>query len=128
MSGFEISPASITASHTVQRYGDGKFGIADEVYKGSVIVFSDHAQLWPVQSTEDITASSLLAIVERSDDVDILVLGCGERFGPPPQDLRAALKEHGIVLEWMDTGAACRTFNVLLSEARRVAAALIAVV
>lgn len=127
MPGIEISPATITETHNIQRYGNGQFGIAGTAYKGSVIVFADQAHLWGKMAGEVISTNDLKLITDRSDDVDILVLGCGERFSPPPQDLRAGLKEHGIVLEWMDTGAACRTYNVLLSEARRVAAALIAV-
>jgi len=59
--------------------------------------------------------------------LDVLLVGCGPRFLPPPAGLVRALRESGIGLEWMDTGAACRTFNVLLAEERRVAAALIAV-
>jgi uncharacterized protein len=54
------------------------------------------------------------------------VLGCGAAFGRPDADLRSALRAYGIVTEPMDTRAACRTFNVLLAEDRRVAAALIA--
>jgi uncharacterized protein len=55
-----------------------------------------------------------------------LILGLGPRFLMVPAELRQALKGHGIAVEAMDTGAACRTFNVLLAEDRRVAAALIA--
>ncbi len=55
------------------------------------------------------------------------MLGCGARFAPPPKGLREGLKAQGVALEWMDTGAACRTFNVLLAEDRGAAAALIAV-
>ena len=54
------------------------------------------------------------------------MLGCGAAFGQPTAELRAALRAQGIVTEAMDTRAACRTFNVLLAEDRRVAAALIA--
>ena len=61
------------------------------------------------------------------DGVEILVVGCGAPFEPPPSGLREGLSEKGVVLEWMDTGAACRTFNVLLAEDRACAAALIAV-
>jgi uncharacterized protein len=53
------------------------------------------------------------------------LLGLGRRMGLVASDLRAALKASGIVIEAMDTGAACRTFNVLLGEERRVAAALL---
>ena len=61
------------------------------------------------------------------DGVEILVVGCGALFEPPPSGLREGLSKKGVVLEWMDTGAACRTFNVLLAEDRACAAALIAV-
>ena len=57
----------------------------------------------------------------------ILLIGCGTTFFPPPKSLRNALKNIGTALEWMDTGAACRTFNVLLAENRNVVSALIAV-
>lgn len=56
-----------------------------------------------------------------------MIVGCGKTFFPPPEAARAVAKAAGVALEWMDTGAACRTFNVLLGEERRVAAALIAV-
>ena len=59
--------------------------------------------------------------------VDILLLGCGPKMTLVPTDLRRALRSEGMVVEPMDTGAACRTFNILLAEERRVAAALIAV-
>ena len=57
----------------------------------------------------------------------ILVIGCGAMGKAPPPDLRAKLKAWDISLEWMNTGAACRTFNVLLTEEREAVAALIAV-
>jgi uncharacterized protein len=59
--------------------------------------------------------------------IELLLLGCGPRMALIPSTLRAALRAKGIVLEPMDTGAACRTYNVLAAEGRKVAAALIAV-
>ena len=69
---------------------------------------------------------SLAPIVAAAPAVELLILGLGPRFLPVPAALRQALKDQGIALEAMDTGAACRTYNVLLAEDRRVAAALIA--
>jgi uncharacterized protein len=111
----------------VQSYGDGRFRIAGELYVGSVLIFPEKTQPWPVTAIADMTTASLRPITALADTPDILVVGCGERFVPPPADLRQGLRAHGIVMEWMDTGAACRTFNVLLGEARHVAAALLAV-
>ena len=77
--------------------------------------------------TGDITLNSLKDIATGSH-VEILIIGCGPAFQAPPAALRDGLrKDWGVVLEWMDTGAACRTFNVLLAEDRACAAALIAV-
>ncbi len=70
---------------------------------------------------------SLKPVTDLEDIPDILIVGCGEKFVPPIVKLKDELRDCGIVMEWMDTGAACRTFNVLLGESRHVAAALIAV-
>jgi len=61
----------------------------------------------------------------RAWRVDVLLLGLGARVRPIPPEVRSALKQAGIVIEAMDTGAACRTYSVLLAEDRRVAAALL---
>jgi uncharacterized protein len=90
-----------------------------------VLVFTEETRAWDVSSADAIAIGSLAAILEAAPP--ILVIGCGPRFVAPPKGLRQALKAEGIVLEWMDTGAACRTFNVLLAEDRGAAGALIAV-
>ncbi len=111
----------------IQSYGDGQFRVTGEVYQGSILVFPDQTQLWPVESIADISMDTLQDVITASDEVDILLVGCGVRFQTVPKGLRQALKVAGIVLEWMDTGAASRTFNVLVAEERRVAAAILAV-
>jgi len=89
-------------------------------------VFAERTVAWSVGEAADITLESLAEAIGASD-VDILIIGCGAAFEPPPKGLRGSLKEEGVALEWMDTGAACRTFNVLLAEDRAAAVALIAV-
>ncbi len=123
----DIDPVIPPGRQLVQKYGDGRFTITTVVLEGSVIVFPEETTPWSVQSAEDITIESLSAITNKADDFDIVLIGAGPKFGRIPLDLRKALKEFGLVMEWMDTGAACRTFNVLIAEERRVAAALIAV-
>ena len=78
---------------------------------------------WSVSQACAVTIESLPETIGRG----ILLVGCGAAFVAEPVGLRAALKARGIVLEWMDTGAASRTFNVLVLEGRDVTAALIAV-
>lgn len=112
----------------MQGYGDGGFRVSGgKRIEGSQILFPEAAVPWSVSSATDITLESLSAAIDKADEIDILIVGCGAEFQPIPDELRQGLKKHGIVLEWMDTGAACRTFNVLLVEERPVAAALIAV-
>jgi len=123
----DMDPVVPQGQQLVQKYGDGRFTISTVVFEGSVVVVPEETTPWSVQSTEDITIESLSAITDQADDFDIVLIGAGPKFSRIPLDLRKALKEFGLVLEWMDTGAACRTFNVLVAEERRVAAALIAV-
>jgi uncharacterized protein len=110
----------------IQAHRKGGFTIAGVRYEGSVLVLADRTFPWAVRELAALTMESLAPITATAEGVDILVLGCGAASGQPGADLRAALRAHGIVTEAMDTRAACRTFNVLLAEDRRVAAALIA--
>lgn len=82
---------------------------------------------WPIGGLEQISLDSLAPLFETDPVPSILLMGCGAKFANEPVGLRAGLREKGVVLEWMDTGAACRTFNVLLTDGRTVAAALLAV-
>ena len=86
----------------------------------------DRTELWPVSSLGAATLDRFAPVVARGD-VEILLLGCGRRMGIVPPALRQGLRASGIVVDAMDTGAACRTYNVLLAEERRVAAALIGI-
>ena len=88
-------------------------------------MFWEETIAWTVADAEEVTIEALEPILTA--DASLLVVGCGERFRPPPKGLRDQLKARGMALEWMDTGAACRTFNVLLAEERGAVAALIAV-
>ena len=78
---------------------------------------------WPPQTLDELDARHIDALAEL--DPEIVLLGCGERLRWPDPALTAPLLECGIGVEIMDTGAACRTFNILISERRNVAAALL---
>jgi uncharacterized protein len=123
----DITPPVPLGRQLIQGYGGGGFRIAGEAYVGSMVVCPDRSYGWAVTSYEEITVASLSDVIAESAGIEVLLIGCGARMGMPRADIRDALKEHSIVPEWMDTGAACRTFNVLLAEDRAVAAALIAV-
>ncbi|WP_033069967.1 Mth938-like domain-containing protein [Thalassospira australica] len=123
----EVSPLVAEGRKLVTSYGDGLFRFGEETVTGSILLFPEAVYSWGVTSTEDITPQSFSRIIENAEEIDILLLGMGSQLTPVPLAWRQALKEHGIVIEPMDTGAACRTYNVLVAEARRVAAAMIAV-
>jgi uncharacterized protein len=89
-------------------------------------VFPDRVMSWEVEAPGDLSLDRLQAIRAAVPLPDILVLGLGSRFSAVLAELRAGVRVWGPVLEPMATPAACRTYNVLLAEERRVAAALIA--
>ena len=123
----DVTPAIPENRQLIEGYGDGRFRITGEVYDGSVIVFPERAVTWPVTGIAEVTLDSLSAVTQGPDEVELLLLGCGARTQLITKAFRQPLRDAGVVLEPMDTGAAARTFNVLMAEERRVAAALIAV-
>jgi len=123
----DITPILLQGRQLIEGYGGGRFRVAGTAYDGSVLVFADATMPWPVTDFDDITAEVLAPVVDRAAEIDILIVGCGARFRAPDRALFQHLADSGIALEMMDTGAACRTFNLLLSDDRLVAAALIAV-
>lgn len=127
MSGLDITPTVAPGRQLIQAYGDGGFRVSGQRHAGSLLVFRERTLAWAVKHRDDITVESLSAVIEAGDAVRILLIGAGRGVAEPAPLVRDALREHGVVAEWMDTGAACRTFNVLASEDRQVAAALIAV-
>ena len=122
----EIAPVDPRGRSVVQSYGEGRFRISGTVYAGSVIVLLDTVLAWPEGDRGELSIGSLTPAVDAELAVEILLIGTGKTMRPLDPGLRAALKSRGIVGDAMDTGAACRTFNVLAGEDRRVAAALIA--
>lgn len=125
----DITPLVPEGRQVIEGYGKGRFRIAGAVYSGSMLVFPGRVEPWAVADIQTLTEGTLSSIIEagRGGEVELLLLGCGPRLVPVAPAIRSALKQAGIGVEPMDTGAACRTFNVLMAEGRRVAAALIAV-
>ena len=120
----EIKPVITPGRPYIERYGPGGFKISGAVFTGAVLILPDSAQAWPIASMAELRPESLAPAAEHGG-VEILLLGCGQRMVLVPPLLRKALRDVGIVIDAMDTGAACRTYNVLVAEERRVAAALL---
>ena len=113
-----------TGQFQIRAYGVGQITVNDEVLTQSLILSAETLlRDWPPQRFEDITAEHLRAAVELNPE--ILILGTGARIRFPHPRITAELQARGIGVEIMDTAAACRTYNVLVGERRRVAAALL---
>lgn len=108
----------------IQSYHDGGFVVSGVRHEGSLLVLPDRVLPWPVRSIEELTPESLEPL--RAAALDILVIGTGAGFSLVGAELRATVRAWGPVIEAMATNAACRTYNILLAEERRVAAAVIA--
>ena len=121
----DISPPVLKNRQLIQAYGDNGFRIADQRYDHPVIVMPDRTVPWTGGDVAAITPDSLEPLRNAEPPVELLLIGCGRSIAFVPAGLRQALRDWGIVIDAMDTGAACRTYNVLLTEERRVAAALI---
>lgn len=109
----------------IQSYGENGFKVSGHRHQGSILVLPDATRDWFVGSAAEITLPSLQPIIDALPAVEILIIGCGVNLVRPPVTLGEVLKTKAIGVEAMDTGAACRTYNLLAGEGRRVAAALV---
>ena len=117
----ELTQVTQPGRQVIERYGPSGFRVSGQIHLGPVLVFADRTITWLDAA---ITEAALAPVIAHGG-VELLLLGLGRRMAPIKPALRAALKAHGIAVEAMDTGAACRTYNLLLAEDRRVAAALL---
>jgi uncharacterized protein len=120
----DLTPVATAGRQIIERYGTSGFRVSGVIHHGPVLVFPDLTVPWHVESASDVTVESLSPVIEHGG-VGVLLLGLGRSTSAVPAVLRSALRAARIALEPMDTGAACRTYNVLVAEDRRVAAALI---
>ena len=125
----DVTPLIPEGRQMVDAYGDGGFKVSGTAYRGAVIVFPTRSVSWAVTDFAALTLDDFAPILAagRDGEVSLMLLGCGPRMLLLPGALRQGLRSAGIVSEVMDTGAACRTYNVLLAEGRQVCAAMLAV-
>ncbi len=118
----DVTPLIRQGQQIIQGYSGGSFRVSGRVYAGPVIVFPDYVEEW---ASPGLGADSFSAMAARRDELDVVLAGTGKTMQILMPDTRRALKDMGLAVEFMDTGAACRTYNVLMAEGRRVAAALL---
>ncbi len=123
----DLLPRIAADRQVINAYGDGGFRISGTRWTESVLVFPGQTLSWGIPDIKAMTIASLEPVFAAGGDVEILLLGCGPSMVFIDKALRAEVRSRGPVIEALDTGAACRTYNLLMGEGRRVAAALIPV-
>ena len=123
----EIRDAHFPGRVPIDTYGNGGFRFADMSHRGSLLCLPSGVYGWSVEEGDPLTADVFQRVIDEAAGIEFLLVGTGRNIRPLPAALRAALKARGISSDPMGTGAAVRTYNIMLGEARPVAAALIAV-
>jgi len=108
----------------VERYGIGGFRISGKQWRGSVLILTNRVTPW--SSAIHLATPQPLIDVLAADGVEMLIVGFGDSNRLIPAFVRNSFKEAGLMLEGMDTGAACRTYNLLAGERSAVGALLAA--
>jgi uncharacterized protein len=111
------------ASNSIRAYSEGEILVNDKTIRHSVIITPDLVQTWEPQHIDELTAEHCRQLGELHPEV--VIIGTGKTLKFPPQQLTVTLQTQGIGVEIMAHDAACRTFNILLAEDRRVVAGLI---
>lgn len=118
----------IPGQYPVDGYGSGGFVFAGMSHMGSILALPSGIWAWRIASFDAVTPAALQRIFdEPANAIDILLFGTGEALRPLPKDVRAALAARSMRADPMATAHAISTYNILLGERRKVAAALIAV-
>ncbi|MDB5459664.1 MAG: hypothetical protein JWO72_1405 [Caulobacteraceae bacterium] len=120
--------AELRQPPSIDAYGGGGFRVSGRRIEGSILILDDKLYSWPVASLAQLGPDDIAPVLAAGlSQVEFLLLGVGARVAPPPPALRKVLQDAGLGLEVMDTATAARVYNVLVSEGRRLAAALIAI-
>ena len=125
--GIVIREAHFPGRAPIEAYGNGGFRFADMSHRGSILCLPSGVYGWEPADPLALDASDFARVLAEASGIEILLVGTGTDLRPLPGPLRMSLKDAGISSDPMSTGAAVRTYNVLLAEDRAVAAALIAV-
>lgn len=122
----DITPLIKEGQKVIQSYGEGYLRINGQRYEGALFVTPDQVVSWEYSgSAADITNGNFEDLHQYLDDIDVLLLGCGKAMARIDRTIHEKLRAINVSLDVMDTAAACRTYNVLMAEGRRVAAALL---
>jgi len=122
-----MGSAFLPGQHAIDGYRAGGFHFGGMSHRGSILALPSGIRDWPVGAMSELSIASLDAVfAEQKGEIELLLVGAGESPAPLPRDIRAALNAAGIRADVMATRHAVPTYNLLLGERRKVAAALIA--
>lgn len=111
----------------IDAYGDGGFRFGGMSHRGSLLCFPDGIWAWAVGDAKQLNENALAAVFNRAQTLDFFLIGAGRDPWLLPETLRQRFRDLSLSVDTMPTGAAVRTYNILLAENRRVGAGLIAV-
>ncbi|MET0444553.1 MAG: MTH938/NDUFAF3 family protein [Pseudorhodoplanes sp.] len=127
MAGEASSVPHFPGQAVIETYGRGGFRFAGMSHRGSLLCVPSGIYGWAVTAPESITADSLAPVLTEATRIGLLLIGTGNARWPLSSELLGLFARHKISVETSQTGQAANTYNILLEEGRRVAAALIAV-
>lgn len=125
--GINIRQAHFPGRAPIEAYGNGGFRFADMSHRGSILCLPSGIHGWEPRDRSALAVDDFAKVLAEAGDIEILLVGTGLELKPLGRDLAGAFSAGRIAADPMATGAAVRTYNVLLAEDRAVAAALIAV-
>ncbi len=121
----DITPTLSDAAQQLDGYGPGFFTVSNQRYESAVLVFPEKCVALEQADIQSLAPDALLSLIqEHANETELILFGSGNHMQPIPAPLKTQLRAEGIASDVMDTGAACRTFNILLSESRQIAAVL----
>ncbi|MEM1045733.1 MAG: MTH938/NDUFAF3 family protein [Pseudomonadota bacterium] len=125
--GTIVRPAHFPDRAPIDAYGDGGFKFANMAHRGGLLCLPSGIHGWSADRLEACDVAAFQPVFDEADAIEIFLFGTGRDLVPIAKDLRARFRDHAIMADPMSTGAAVRTYNVLLAEGRAVGAAFLPV-
>lgn len=123
----QMKEAHYPGTVPIDAYGNGGFRFAGMSHKGSIMALPSGIYAWGLDDAGELSPEALARVFDEAKPPQLMLIGTGASLVAAPTAVQLAFRQHTIGLETMDTGAAARTYNVLLAEGRLVGAALLAV-
>ena len=123
----QLQDIHFAGQRLIEAYGDNGFRLTNGRFEGSILILPGTVEKFEPDHPAELEVAQFAPVFAACQNIEIMILRTGEQQKFPPIEITKAFIEHKIALEVMDSRAACRTYNILVSEDRLVAAALIAI-